>query len=351
MDHQLQTTINHQLLGLPAANLQKCLEILMAITILRSMISEPSSRTGRNPKPGKRRLARQRGRTAAGEPLVRSTRISPTEQRHPGSKDLDRMPLGHAIRLMLAEEARIPGILLAQRSRIQKAIEAIVRSFRAGGRLFYVGAGTSGRLGVLDASECPPTFRTPPELIQAIIAGGQPALCGSVEGAEDDQAAGHEAIASRKANRRDVVVGIAASGTTPFVWGALHEAKRRRATTVLISFNPWLKINRRWRPNIIIAPNLGPEVLTGSTRLKAGTATKLILNMFSTLAMVRTGKVISNLMVDVMPANAKLRKRAASIVQDLTGVDAEKAQASLERSNWVIKTAVARLTRKRRPGA
>jgi N-acetylmuramic acid 6-phosphate etherase len=201
-------------------------------------------------------------------------------------------------------------------------------------------------LGVLDASECPPTFRTSPDLVQGIIAGGQNALWQSVEGAEDDAEAGGCAIRFRGVTRRDVVTGIAASGTTPFVWGALREAKRRGAATVLVCFNPFLKIPRALRPTIVIAPNLGPELLTGSTRLKAGTATKQLLNMFTTLAMVRLGKVRSNLMIDLNPANVKLRDRAVRIVQELTGADCRAAQGALERGGWVVKRAAARLRRR-----
>lgn len=271
--------------------------------------------------------------------------ISPTEQRHPKSMKLDRMPLGKAISLMLSEDAKIPGKLLEESEKIERVTKAIVRAFRRGGRLFYVGAGTSGRLGVLDASECPPTFRSPPEMVQGIIAGGQPALRKSVEGAEDDVDAGAKAVVERAVNSRDVVIGIAASGTTPFVWGALREAKGRRATTVLLCFNPYLKIPREFQPTIVIAPNLGPELLTGSTRLKAGTATKLLLNIFSTLAMVKSGKVISNLMVDLNPSNSKLRERAVRIVQELTGADDARARKVLHQSGWVVKKAIARLKR------
>jgi N-acetylmuramic acid 6-phosphate etherase len=219
----------------------------------------------------------------------------------------------------------------------------VEQAFRHGRRLLYFGAGTSGRLGVLDASECPPTFRTPPDLVQGIMAGGQQALWSSVEATEDDAAAGRQAIEFRRIAARDVVVGIAASGTTPFVWGALAEAKRRRATTILLCFNPYLKIPRPLRPTVVLAPNLGPEVLTGSTRLKAGTATKLVLNLFSTLSMVRLGKVVSNLMIDVNPSNAKLRARAVRIVQVLAATDPATAQTALERAGWQVKRAVATL--------
>jgi len=282
--------------------------------------------------------------------MVRSTRQSPTERRHPRSMKLDKIALGDAIRLMLSEEAGVPRKLLAERRRIEQVIRAIVRGVRRGGRLCYVGAGTSGRLGVLDASECPPTFGTAPELVQGIIAGGQRALWQSVEGAEDDAGAGARAIGFHDITQRDVVVGIAASGTTPFVWGALGEAKRRGATTVLVCFNPFLQIPRALRPAIVIAPNLGAELLTGSTRLKAGTATKLLLNLFTTLAMVRLGKVRSNLMVELDPGNVKLRDRAVRIVRDLTRADYATAQRALERSGWVVKKAVGRLSRRRSPG-
>jgi N-acetylmuramic acid 6-phosphate etherase len=211
--------------------------------------------------------------------------------------------------------------------------------------LFYVGAGTSGRLGVLDASECPPTFRTDPEMVQGIIAGGQRALWEAVEGAEDDPAAGARAIEYRGVNGRDTVVGIAASGRTPFVWGALREAKHRGAATVLLCFNPNVIIPRADRPTLVIAPAIGPEILTGSTRLKSGTATKLILNIFTTLAMVRIGKVLGNLMIDVKASNIKLRDRAVRIVRELAGVDYPTAEAALLKSQWKIKAACARLKR------
>jgi len=272
--------------------------------------------------------------------LPEATALSPTEQRHPRSHDLDRRSLGSAVELMLSEDEGIPAALRAQRGPIVRALRLIVRALRGGGRLFYVGAGTSGRLGVLDASECPPTFRASPDQVQAIIAGGHRALWSSIEGAEDDGMAGAQAVSYRGVRAGDVVLGIAASGRTPFVWGALIEAQRQGATTLLLCFNPHLKLAEGTRPAVVIAPELGPEVLTGSTRLKAGTATKLVLNIFSTLAMVRLGKVLSNLMVDLNPANAKLRERAVRIVRELTAADAERARAALERSGWAVKAAV-----------
>jgi N-acetylmuramic acid 6-phosphate etherase len=248
---------------------------------------------------------------------------------------------------MLTEDQKIPAAVLAETKHIEQAVRLIASAFKNGGRLFYIGAGTSGRLGVLDASECPPTFRTDPELVQGIIAGGQGALWRSVEGAEDDPVAGARAIEFRNITPRDVVVGIAASGRTPFVWGALGEAKRRGAKTILLGFNPYLTISREARPTLVITPNVGPELLTGSTRLKAGTATKLILNIFTTLAMVRIGKVVSNLMVDLNPSNVKLRDRAVRIVRELRGVDYATAENALKTSGWVIKKACAKLSSKK----
>jgi len=276
--------------------------------------------------------------------MLREIVLSPTEQRNPRSMNLDKLPLGKAIALMLNEDARIPAAIHRERPKIERAIQMIVQAFKRGGRLFYVGAGTSGRLGVLDASECPPTFRTQPEMVQGIIAGGQRALWEAVEGAEDDPDAGARAAANRGVRASDVVVGIAASGRTPFVWGALEEAKRRGAKTVLLCFNPNVRIPPQNRPDLILAPNVGPEILTGSTRLKAGTATKLILNILTTLAMVRTGKVLSNLMIDVKASNTKLRDRATRIVQQLTGADYETSRTALEKADWQIKAAASNLT-------
>jgi N-acetylmuramic acid 6-phosphate etherase len=273
---------------------------------------------------------------------------SPTEQRHLKSMNLDRISTRAAIELFLSEDARIPAALRRESRNIERAVGWIADAFRNGGRLFYVGAGTSGRLGVLDASECPPTFRSDPEMVQGIIAGGQRALWQAVEGAEDDPDDGARVMEARGVTKRDVVVGIASSGRTPFVWGALIEARRRGAKTVLLSFNPGLRIPRAMRPALVIAPDVGPELLTGSTRLRSGTATKLVLNLFTTLAMVRTGKVLSNLMVDVKPSNVKLRDRAVRIVAALTGCDVAAAKAALERSGWVVKGAAARLGIKRR---
>ncbi|MBU6179161.1 MAG: N-acetylmuramic acid 6-phosphate etherase, partial [Verrucomicrobia bacterium] len=203
--------------------------------------------------------------------------------------------------------------------------------------LFYCGAGTSGRLGVLDASECPPTFRSPASLVQGIIAGGRNALWSAVEGAEDDSAAGHSAIRHRRVTDKDVVIGISASGHAPFIWGCLQEAKQRGATTVLVSCNPGYRDHPLLDQSIL--PDTGPEILTGSTRLKSGTATKLVLNLISTLAMTLGGKVMGNLMIDLNPSNTKLRGRAVRIVREITGVGEEEALAALEANGWIVRDA------------
>lgn len=253
---------------------------------------------------------------------------------------LDELSASQAIDLMLSEEATVALRVRREKRQLARLLGVTVRAFRQGGRLFYVGAGTSGRLGVLDASECPPTFGTSPSMVQGIIAGGNRALRESVEGAEDDAEAGAGALKTKRLSKKDIVIGIAASGATPFVWGALQFARRRGATTVLLCFNPTLEIPVRIRPDIVIAPNLGPEVLTGSTRLKAGTGTKLILNLLTTLAMARLGKVKSNLMVGLNPANQKLRQRAVRIVRELTGKSEPQARSALSRCRWVIARAI-----------
>jgi len=276
---------------------------------------------------------------------------SPTERRNPRSLKLDTLPVEKAVALMLDEDAGIPAALRKEQRQIAQIAKKVAQAFAAGGHLFYVGAGTSGRLGVLDASEIPPTFRAPREQVQGIIAGGRQALWSAVEGAEDDVQAGAAAMSHRRVGKKDVVIGIAASGRTPFVWGALHEARRRGAVTVMLCFNPAMRQavkrlqgeDQAWAPEVVLAFDVGPEVLTGSTRLKSGTATKLVLNLISTLAMVQSGKVISNLMVDLNPSNVKLRDRAVRMVAELTGQRPEAAHTALAASGWVVKKACARL--------
>lgn len=285
-------------------------------------------------------------------PRPAATGMSPTERRNPRSTRLDRMPVPEAIRLMLSEDAGIPAAIARHGAALARLVRLSTTALKTGGRLFYVGAGTSGRLGVLDASECPPTFRTPPEWIQGVMAGGEKALHTSVEGAEDDPEAGRRALRLRGVSSSDVVVGIAASGRTPFVWGALAAARDAGAHTALLCFNPHLRFARGSKPEVVLAIDVGPEVLTGSTRLKAGTATKLVLNILSTLTMVRLGKVKENLMVDLNPSNVKLRDRACRIVRELTDAGEADIRAALEASGWRVPAALEALAggRRRRLG-
>lgn len=262
---------------------------------------------------------------------------SPTERRHPRSMKLSELPIPAAIILMLEEDATLPGKIREQAAAISWTVQRVVRAFAEGGRLIYAGAGTSGRIGVLDASECPPTFRTSCDLVQGIIAGGRSALWSAVEGAEDDATAGQRAIIFRNVSSHDVVMGISASGHAPFIWGCLAEAKQRGAATVLLCCNPGFRDHPL--PDCSIVPDTGPEILTGSTRLKAGTATKLILNMISTLAMTHSGKVLSNLMIDLNPTNSKLRDRAVRIVVEITGAEAAAARRALVDGGWSVRTA------------
>lgn len=262
---------------------------------------------------------------------------APTEQRHPGSTELSDLSIKEGMALMLAADATLTVAISEESEAIAWTIQRVVRAFSEGGRLIYTGAGTSGRLGVLDASECPPTFSVSYDQVQGIIAGGRSALWSAVEGAEDDHGAGSRAVAMRHVRPRDVVVGISASAYAPFIWGCLQEAKDRDAVAVLLCCNPGYKDHPL--PDQVIAPNTGPEILTGSTRLKAGTATKLILNMITTLAMTHSGKVLSNHMIDLNPSNAKLRKRAVRIVGDITGADEEAAREALENSSWSVRVA------------
>jgi len=264
---------------------------------------------------------------------------SPTEQRNPRTRQIDSLPLDEAVELMLAEDSTVPAAVLQAKAGIVWTVEKIIAAFANGGRLFYVGAGTSGRLGILDASECPPTFRVSPDQVQGIIAGGRRAIWSAVEGAEDDSAAGASTVRARGVQSGDVLVGIAASGRTPFVWGALQEARKLGAVTVLLCFNPMIKVKKEDEPDRMILINTGPEVLTGSTRLKAGTATKLVLNIFTTLAMIRSGKAVSNLMVDMNPSNVKLRDRAERMLQELTGCDLKTAHQALKQTGWRVKNA------------
>ena len=261
-----------------------------------------------------------------------------TERRNPRSRDVDRLSALGVVDLINAEDRRVAPAVGCERRAIAKAVELVVAALREGGRLFYVGAGTSGRLGVLDASECPPTFGTRPSMVQGIIAGSRRALVRSVEGAEDDARAGGLAIDARRIGPRDAVVGIAASGLTPFVRAALARARRRGAATIFLTCSPQAK--RPARADVVICPVVGPEVVTGSTRMKAGTATKLVLNTLTTAAMIGLGKVYGNLMVDLRATNAKLRDRARRIVQTVTGLGPPAALRLLVRAGGEVKPAI-----------
>ena len=261
-----------------------------------------------------------------------------TEQRNPATIDIDKKNITEILKVINSEDKRVPYAVEKEIPNIAKAVDLVVSSFKTGGRLFYAGAGTSGRLGVADAAECPPTFNTPQHLVQAIIAGGKKALWRSIEGAEDDYEGGKETVAKKKVCPKDTVVGLSASGRTPFVVAALEEARRIGAKTVAVSTTPNSKI--AGIADVAITPVVGPEVITGSTRMKAGTAEKLVLNMISTASMIRIGKVYSNLMIDLKPVSEKLRSRARRILKILTGIDSKAANEILEKSGRNLKAAL-----------
>ncbi len=261
-----------------------------------------------------------------------------TEQRLPESMRLDQLSIEDALVVMNRQDAIAVKAVARQRPEIARAVKWVAAALEGGGRLFYVGAGTSGRLGVLDASECPPTFGTDPSLVQGIIAGGDDAMFRSKEGAEDRPEDGAAAMDARKVGRGDVVMGIAAGGTTPFVRGAIHRAKKLKARTIFLCCVK--KTSAEPNADLVIRPLTGPEVLTGSTRLKAGTATKLVLNQITTLAMVRMGKVYENLMVDLKATNQKLWDRAARIVAALTSLSRDESIALLQATDGEVKTAI-----------
>lgn len=261
-----------------------------------------------------------------------------SETRNPRSADIDLMSSLELVTLINAEDRTVPEAVAATLPQIGRAVDAIVASLQAGGRLVYAGAGTSGRLGVLDASECPPTFGTPPELVVGLIAGGDAAIRHAVEGAEDDAAAGAADLEAIGLAARDVLVGIAVSGRTPYVIGALQHAESIGATTIALTCNPASPIAAM--AQISIAPVVGPEVVTGSTRLKSGTAQKLVLNMLSTASMVRLGKTYGNLMVDMIASNGKLEARAARMVAETTGASLADATTALEQAGYSSKLAI-----------
>ena len=253
---------------------------------------------------------------------------------NPHSRLLDALPVNEIITLMNYENLRVMNSINSAKSSISSAINDAVTAIQSGGSLIYIGAGTSGRLGVLDASEIPPTFGVTPDTIKAIIAGGERAITSAVEGAEDDEDAGIKAVAGT--TQKDMLLGITASGSTPFTISALREGKRRGAKCWLLTCND---ITYDFPDGIINLP-VGPEIIGGSTRLKAGTTTKIVLNMISTAAMIKLGKVYKGYMVDVIPSNKKLRKRALRIIQEITGCENEEAETLLDKSGGNAKTSI-----------
>jgi N-acetylmuramic acid 6-phosphate etherase len=271
--------------------------------------------------------------------LPKERRLS--EQRNGTSKNLDRMSALEIVRLMNREDRKVAVAVSRELPAIARAVDAIVDAIRNGGRLIYAGAGSSGRMAVLDAAECPPTFGTSPKLVQALIAGGRRAVTGAVEGAEDSLANAERDLREAKLTRRDVVVGITASGTTPYVLAALKFARKLGATTVAITVNTRTPVARLAK--ILIAIEVGPEVLTGSTRLKAGTAQKMVLNMLSTAAMARLGHVYENLMIDVKPSNHKVSERILRILAEASGKSLSASEHALRQSGHNLRTALVML--------
>jgi N-acetylmuramic acid 6-phosphate etherase len=261
-----------------------------------------------------------------------------TEKRNPASVRIDALTTLEMLRVINEEDHKVAEAVKAELPRIAAAVDAIVETMDRGGRLFYIGAGTSGRLGVLDASECPPTFDVPPDLVQGVIAGGEPALARSVEASEDDAEGGARDLLGRGFTSADIVAGISASGRTPYVLGAVRAARALGAKTIGISCTPDSQLSRE--VDYPIEPVPGPEIIAGSTRLKAGTATKMVLNMLSTGAMIRRGLVFGNLMVNLQPRNEKLRDRARRIVCEATGLDPEAGARLYREAGENVKTAI-----------
>ncbi|HUT31712.1 MAG TPA: N-acetylmuramic acid 6-phosphate etherase [Sedimentisphaerales bacterium] len=271
--------------------------------------------------------------------MTRRRRILPTtEKRNRRSENIDRLSTQEMVDLINAEDMLVAPAVHRQRKNVAAAVEMIVERFGRGGRLFYVGAGTSGRLGVLDASECPPTFGVSPSLVRGIIAGGTRALVRAIEGAEDKPDDGAQAIIKNKVQTKDVVVGIAACGMTPYVRAALKQAIKIGAGTIFITCAP--ETVKHIPAEIVINPVVGPEVVTGSTRMKAGTATKLVLNTLTTTAMIKMGKVYGNLMVDLNATNEKLRDRSERIVMQMTELSRTKARKLLQQAKGSVKAAI-----------
>jgi len=262
----------------------------------------------------------------------------PTEQINPASLAIDKAPVRDIIDLVINEDRKVIAAVQKEKEKIAHGVEIIAQSLRKGGRVIFIGAGTSGRLGVVEAAEMPPTFGTPPRVVQAIMAGGQTAVFQAKEGVEDNYEEGGRSIGRLRLSNRDVVIGISASGITPFVRGGLTRARKAGAKIIFVTCWPGSELKNF--VDLIIAPSVGPEIIAGSTRLKAGTATKMVLNMLTTIAMIKWGKTYGNLMVDVRTGSEKLKDRAKRILGVVTGLEPDAAEALLKRAKWNVKAAI-----------
>ena len=262
----------------------------------------------------------------------------PTEQINPASLAIDKTPVSDIIDMVINEDRKVVAAVQREKEKIAHGVEIITQALRKGGRIVFVGAGTSGRLGVVEAAEMPPTFGTPARLVQAIMAGGQAAVFQAKEGVEDNYEEGGRSVGRLRLSNRDVVVGVSASGLTPFVRGALTRGRKAGAKIIFVTCWPGSELQNF--VDLIIAPSVGPEIIAGSTRLKAGTATKMVLNMLTTLSMIKWGKTYGNLMVDVQTGSEKLKDRARRILGIVTGLDYDGAEALLKRARWNVKAAI-----------
>jgi N-acetylmuramic acid 6-phosphate etherase len=262
----------------------------------------------------------------------------PTEKINPATLAIDKTPVGDIIDIIVNEDRRVVAAVQKEKEKIAHGIEIVTQALRKGGRVIFVGAGTSGRLGVVEAAEMPPTFGTPPRLVQALMAGGQAAVFQAKEGVEDNYEEGGRSIGRLRLSSRDVVIGVSASGITPFVRGALTRGRKAGAKIIFVTCWPGSELGTF--VDLLIAPAVGPEIIAGSTRLKAGTATKMVLNMLTTVAMIKWGKTYGNLMVDVQTGSEKLKDRAKRILGAVTGLDPDQSEALLKRAKWNVKAAI-----------
>ena len=262
----------------------------------------------------------------------------PTEQINPASLAIDKAPVRDIIDLIINEDRKVLAAVQKEKEKIAHGIEIVTQALRKGGRVIFIGAGTSGRLGVVEAAEMPPTFGTPARIVQGIMAGGQAAVFQAKEGVEDNYEEGGRSIGRLRLSNRDVVIGVSASGITPFVRGGLTRARKAGAKIIFVTCWPGSELQNF--VDLIIAPAVGPEIIAGSTRLKAGTATKMVLNMLTTVSMIKWGKTYGNLMVDVRTGSEKLKDRAKRIVGVVTGLEPDKAEALLKRARWNVKAAI-----------